>query len=130
MVEGTCNDSCTRWHVRLFNADFDGDQMAVHVPLSKEAQNEGKRTLMLASGRTCLKLSDGSPVTVPTQDMVLGSYYLTMVNDNDKGEGMVFRDQQEALMAYETGIVTLQAKVKIRRFLKDEEGNNVLDEQG
>ena len=60
----------------------------------------------------------------------MGSYYLTMVNDNDKGEGMVFRDEQEALMAYETGIVTLQAKVKIRRFLKDEEGNNVLDEQG
>ena len=111
-----------------FNADFDGDQMAVHVPLSKEAQNEA-RNLMLASGNL-LKLSDGSPVTVPTQDMVLGSYYLTMVNDNDKGEGMVFRDEQEALMAYETGIVTLQAKVKIRRFLKDEEGNNVLDEQG
>ena len=111
-----------------FNADFDGDQMAVHVPLSKEAQNEA-RNLMLASGNL-LKLSDGSPVAVPTQDMVLGSYYLTMVNDNDKGEGMVFRDEQEALMAYETGIVTLQAKVKIRRFLKDEEGNNVLDEQG
>ena len=111
-----------------FNADFDGDQMAVHVPLSKEAQNEA-RNLMLASGNL-LKLSDGSPVAVPTQDMVLGSYYLTMVNDNDKGEGMVFRDEQEALMAYETGIVTLQAKVKIRRFLKDEEGNNILDEQG
>ena len=111
-----------------FNADFDGDPMAVHVPLSKEAQNEA-RNLMLASGNL-LKLSDGSPVAVPTQDMVLGSYYLTMVNDNDKGEGMVFRDEQEALMAYETGIVTLQAKVKIRRFLKDEEGNNVLDEQG
>ena len=111
-----------------FNADFDGDQMAVHVPLSKEAQNEA-RNLMLASGNL-LKLSDGSPVAVPTQDMVLGSYYLTMVNDNDKGEGMVFRDEQEALMAYETGIVTLQAKVKIRRFLKDGEGNNVLDEQG
>ena len=111
-----------------FNADFDGDQMAVHVPLSKEAQNEA-RNLMLASGNL-LKLSDGSPVAVPTQDIVLGSYYLTMVNDNDKGEGMVFRDEQEALMAYETGIVTLQAKVKIRRFLKDEEGNNVLDEQG
>ena len=111
-----------------FNADFDGDQMAVHVPLSKEAQNEA-RNLMLASGNL-LKLSDGSPVAVPTQDMVLGSYYLTMVNDNDKGEGMVFRDEQEALMAYETGIVTLQAKVKIRRFLKDSEGNNVLDEQG
>ena len=96
-----------------YNADFDGDQMAVHVPLSKEAQDEA-RNLMLASGNL-LKLSDGSPVTVPTQDMVLGSYYLTMVNDGDKGEGMIFRDENEALMAYAEGYVTLHAKVKIRR---------------
>ena len=94
-------------------ADFDGDQMAVHVPLSKEAQDEA-RNLMLASGNL-LKLSDGSPVAVPSQDMILGSYYLTMVNDGDKGEGMIFRDENEALMAYAEGYVTLHAKVKIRR---------------
>ncbi len=96
-----------------YNADFDGDQMAVHVPLSKEAQDEARK-LMLASGNL-LKLSDGSPVAVPTQDMVLGSYYLTMVNEGDKGEGMIFRDEDEALMAYACGNVTLHAKVKIRR---------------
>ena len=96
-----------------YNADFDGDQMAVHVPLSKEAQDEA-RNLMLASGNL-LKLSDGSPVAVPTQDMILGSYYLTMVNDGDKGEGMVFRNEDEALMAYANGDVTLHAKIKVRR---------------
>ncbi len=96
-----------------YNADFDGDQMAVHVPLSKEAQDEA-RNLMLASGNL-LKLSDGSPVAVPSQDMILGSYYLTMVNEGDKGEGMIFRDENEALMAYAEGYVTLHAKVKIRR---------------
>ena len=96
-----------------YNADFDGDQMAVHVPLSHEAQEEA-RNLMLASGNL-LKLSDGSPVAVPSQDMILGSYYLTMVNEGDKGEGMIFRDENEALMAYSEGYVTLHAKVKIRR---------------
>ncbi len=96
-----------------YNADFDGDQMAVHVPLSKEAQDEA-RNLMLASGNL-LKLSDGSPVAVPSQDMILGSYYLTMVNEGDKGEGMIFRDENEALMAYAEDYVTLHAKVKIRR---------------
>ena len=96
-----------------YNADFDGDQMAVHVPLSHEAQEEA-RNLMLASGNL-LKLSDGSPVAVPSQDMILGSYYLTMVNEGDKGEGMIFRDENEALMAYAEGYVTLHAKVKIRR---------------
>ncbi len=96
-----------------YNADFDGDQMAVHVPLSHEAQEEA-RNLMLASGNL-LKLSDGSPVAVPSQDMILGSYYLTMVNDGDKGEGMIFRDENEALMAYAEDYVTLHAKVKIRR---------------
>ena len=99
-----------------FNADFDGDQMAVHVPLSVEAQREA-RMLMLASGNL-LKPADGKPVTVPTQDMVLGSYYLTMVNDGDKGEGKVFRDESEAIMAYAEGAVTLQAKIKVRRTLE------------
>ena len=96
-----------------FNADFDGDQMAVHLPLSTEAQREAKM-LMLASGNL-LKPSDGEPVTVPTQDMILGSYYLTMVNPEDPGHGKVFRDEDEALMAYAEHIVTLQAPIKVRR---------------
>ena len=96
-----------------FNADFDGDQMAVHLPLSTEAQHEAKM-LMLASGNL-LKPSDGEPVTVPTQDMILGSYYLTMVNPEDPGHDKVFRDEDEALMAYAEHIVTLQAPVKVRR---------------
>ena len=96
-----------------FNADFDGDQMAVHLPLSTEAQREAKM-LMLASGNL-LKPSDGEPVTVPTQDMILGSYYLTMVNPDDMGHGKVFRDEAEALMAFAEHVVTLQAPVKVRR---------------
>ena len=96
-----------------FNADFDGDQMAVHLPLSTAAQREAKM-LMLASGNL-LKPSDGEPVTVPTQDMILGSYYLTMVNPEDPGHDKVFRDEDEALMAYAEHIVTLQAPVKVRR---------------
>ena len=96
-----------------FNADFDGDQMAVHLPLSTEAQREAKM-LMLASGNL-LKPSDGEPVTVPTQDMILGSYYLTMINPEDPGHGKVFRDEDEALMAYAEHVVTLQAPIKVRR---------------
>ena len=96
-----------------FNADFDGDQMAVHLPLSKEAQREAK-LLMLASGNL-LKPADGCPVTVPTQDMILGSYYLTMVNPDDKGAGKVFRDENEAIMAYAEHVVTLQAPIQVRR---------------
>ena len=82
-----------------FNADFDGDQMPVHVPLSAEAQAEA-RFLMLASNNL-LKPSDGKPVTVPSQDMVLGSYYLTLIKEGVKGEGKVFKDVEEAIMAYE-----------------------------
>ena len=100
--------SCT-----AFNADFDGDQMAVHLPLSAEAQREAKM-LMLASGNL-LKPSDGAPVAVPTQDMILGSYYLTLVNPEDKGHGMVFRNEEEAIMANACGYVTLQAPIKVRR---------------
>ena len=99
-----------------FNADFDGDQMAVHLPLSVEAQREA-RYLMLASGNL-LKPSDGCPVTVPTQDMILGSYYLTMVNQGDKGEGKVFRDENEALMAYSSKAITLHAPIKVRRTME------------
>lgn len=96
-----------------YNADFDGDQMAVHVPLSAEAQAEA-RFLMLAAGNL-LKPSDGRPVAVPTQDMVLGSYYLTLDKDGEMGEGKIFRDFNEALMAYETNVISLHAKIKVRR---------------
>ena len=99
-----------------YNADFDGDQMAVHVPLSCEAQAEA-RFLMLAAGNL-LKPSDGRPVTVPTQDMVLGSYYLTLDKDGERGEGKIFRNFDEAMMAYETGAIQLHAKIKVRRTLE------------
>ena len=99
-----------------YNADFDGDQMAVHVPLSSEAQAEA-RFLMLAAGNL-LKPSDGRPVTVPTQDMVLGSYYLTLEKDGEPGEGKVFRDFDEAIMAYDAHIVGLHAKIKVRRTME------------
>ncbi|HZJ78202.1 MAG TPA: DNA-directed RNA polymerase subunit beta' [Clostridia bacterium] len=95
-----------------FNADFDGDQMAVHVPLSAEAQAEA-RFLMLAANNL-LKPSDGRPVTVPTQDMVLGSYYLTLLKPGEPGEGKVFRDVNEAAMAYDEGDLGLHAMCKIR----------------
>jgi DNA-directed RNA polymerase subunit beta' (EC 2.7.7.6) len=95
-----------------YNADFDGDQMAVHVPLSAEAQAEA-RFLMLAANNL-LKPSDGRPVTVPTQDMVLGSYYLTIIMPNEPGEGKVFRSFEEALLAYHSGVVGLHAPIKVR----------------
>ena len=96
-----------------YNADFDGDQMAVHVPLSAEAQAEA-RFLMLAAGNL-LKPSDGQPVAVPTQDMILGSYYLTLDKDGEAGEGKVFRDIDEVMMAYQTGVIQLHSKIKVRR---------------
>ncbi len=95
-----------------FNADFDGDQMAVHLPISAEAQAEA-RFLMLAANNL-LKPSDGSPVAVPSQDMLLGSYYLTLEKPGEKGEGKVFRDVNEALMAYQQGVVSLHAAIKVR----------------
>ncbi len=95
-----------------YNADFDGDQMAVHLPLSAEAQAEA-RFLMLAANNL-LKPSDGRPVAVPTQDMVLGSYYLTMLKEGELGEGKVFKDVNEALMAYNEKAVSLHAAVKVR----------------
>ncbi len=104
-----------------YNADFDGDQMAVHVPLSTEAQAEA-RFLMLAANNL-LKPSDGKPVTVPTQDMVLGSYYLTLEKPGyEAGEGKVFRDVNEAIMAYSSGVVGLHAPVYIRMEKTDEDG--------
>ena len=110
-----------------FNADFDGDQMAVHVPLSPEAQAEA-RYLML-SVNNLLKPQDGKPVTVPTQDMILGSYYLTMQIDGEKGEGMYFKDKDEALLAYQNGDLGLHAKVKVRitKKVDDEEKTKTIE---
>ena len=95
-----------------FNADFDGDQMPVHVPLSAEAQAEA-RFLML-SANNLLKPMDGKAVTIPTQDMILGSYYLTMEKPGEPGEGSVYRDINEAMMAYANGALGLHAKIKVR----------------
>ena len=95
-----------------FNADFDGDQMAVHVPLSMEAQAEA-RFLMLAANNI-LKPQDGKPVISPTQDMVMGCYYLTQIREGAAGEGKYFTDVDEALMAYQTGVLSLQAVCHIR----------------
>jgi DNA-directed RNA polymerase subunit beta' len=95
-----------------FNADFDGDQMAVHVPLSYEAQLEA-RTLMLASNNV-LSPANGAPLASPSQDMVLGLYYITMARDGAKGEGKVFHSAEEVLTAYEMGIVSLHARIKVR----------------
>ena len=95
-----------------FNADFDGDQMAVHLPLSAEAQAEA-RVLML-SANNLLKPQDGAPVTVPTQDMVLGIYYLTLVKDGELGEGRTFSSEDEMLMAYQQREVSVHAKIKLR----------------
>ncbi|MFA6308787.1 MAG: DNA-directed RNA polymerase subunit beta' [Clostridia bacterium] len=95
-----------------YNADFDGDQMAVHVPLSAEAQAEA-RFLML-SANNLLKPQDGKPVTVPTQDMVLGSYYLTIEREGQKGEGKAFSSVNEVVMSYNNGDVTLHSKIRVR----------------
>ena len=95
-----------------FNADFDGDQMAVHVPLSAEAQAEAR--LLMLSANNLLKPQDGKPVTIPSQDMVLGSYYLTIDRDTEPGAGKVFRNVDEALMAYNEGIVGIHAPIKVR----------------
>lgn len=95
-----------------FNADFDGDQMAVHLPLSVEAQAECR--FLLLSPNNLLKPSDGGPVAVPSQDMVLGIYYLTQERPGAKGEGMIFKSVNEAILAYENGAVTLHSRIKAR----------------
>ncbi|MCR5503883.1 MAG: DNA-directed RNA polymerase subunit beta', partial [Lachnospiraceae bacterium] len=113
-----------------FNADFDGDQMAVHLPLSVEAQAECR--FLLLSPNNLLKPSDGGPVAVPSQDMVLGIYYLTQergtsVGDKreEAGEGKFFRSVSEAILAYENGIITLHARIRVRVTRKDQDGNDV-----
>src|ERR687897_404493 len=95
-----------------FNADFDGDQMAVHVPLSAEAQAEAR--LLMLSTNNILKPSDGRPVTMPTQDMIIGLYFLTLDRDGQTGEGRAFASEAEAIMAFDHGDIALQSKIKIR----------------
>ena len=106
-----------------FNADFDGDQMAVHLPLSVEAQAECR--FLLLSPNNLLKPSDGGPVAVPSQDMVLGIYYLTQERPGAAGEGKFFKNINEAITAYENGYVTLHSRIKIRREGCDNDGNPV-----
>ena len=95
-----------------FNADFDGDQMAVHLPLSQEAQAECR--FLLLSPNNLLKPSDGGPVAVPSQDMVLGIYYLTQERPGNKGEGKYFKSVNEAILAYENKVITLQSRIHVR----------------
>ena len=99
-----------------YNADFDGDQMAVHLPLSVEAQAECR--FLLLAPNNLLKPSDGAPVTVPTQDMVLGIYYLTIQKDGEIGEGKIFKDPEEAMLAYDNGVISLHARIKVRRTME------------
>ena len=108
-----------------FNADFDGDQMAVHVPLSIEAQLEARALMM--SSNNILSPANGDPIIVPSQDVVLGLYYMTRTRVNANGEGMIFSNIDEARRAFESGAADLQAMVKVRAPIseKDEDGNHV-----
>ena len=106
-----------------FNADFDGDQMAVHLPLSVEAQAECR--FLLLSPNNLLKPSDGGPVAVPSQDMVLGIYYLTQERPGAEGEGNFYKNVNEAILAYENGCCTLHSKIKVRVSRRNEEGKTV-----
>jgi len=102
-----------------FNADFDGDQMAVHVSLTAAAQEEARQIML--SAKNLLKPASGEPIMGPNQDMVLGCYWLTRIHPNEKGEGKMFANPQEAILAYQTGVITLKARVKIK--LDQEWGN-------
>ena len=106
-----------------FNADFDGDQMAVHVPLSLEAQLEAR--VLMMSTNNILSPSSGKPIIVPSQDIILGLYYLSMESDGQKGEGMIFSSPSEVLMALDNNQVHLQAKVKVRVNVFDKNGNEI-----
>ena len=106
-----------------YNADLDGDQMAVHLPLSVEAQAECR--FLLLSPNNLLKPSDGGPVAVPSQDMVLGIYYLTLEKEGDKGEGKCFKSENEAFLAYENKAITLHARINVRRTKIDKDGNKI-----
>lgn len=105
-----------------FNADFDGDQMAVHVPLSAEAQSEAR--MLMLSANNLLKPQDGKPVTVPSQDMVLGAYYLTIDRETEAGAGKIFSSKEEALMAYDQGFVGIHAPIRVR-IKKSAEGKTI-----
>ena len=107
-----------------FNADFDGDQMAVHVPLSLEAQLEAR--VLMMSTNNILSPSSGKPIIVPSQDIILGLYYLSMISDSLKGEGMIFSSPTEVLMALDNSQVELQAKIKVRVNTYDNEGKNIV----
>ena len=106
-----------------FNADFDGDQMAVHLPLSQEAQAECR--FLLLSPNNLLKPSDGGPVAVPSQDMVLGIYYLTQERPGNPGEGKFFKSVNEAILAYENKVITLQSRIKVRISKTMPDGNTM-----
>ena len=106
-----------------FNADFDGDQMAVHVPLSLEAQLEAR--VLMMSTNNILSPANGKPIIVPSQDIILGLYYMSMERDNEKGEGMIFTNVQEILLALGNGSVTLHAKVKARVPTRDADGSRI-----
>ena len=107
-----------------FNADFDGDQMAVHVPLSLEAQLEAR--VLMMSTNNILSPSSGKPIIVPSQDIILGLYYLSMKSDSLKGEGMIFSSPTEVLMALDNSQVELQAKIKVRVNTYDDAGKNIV----
>ncbi len=112
-----------------YNADFDGDQMAVHVPLSSEAQAEAR--ILMLSANNLLSPKDGSPVVTPSKDMVLGIYYLTLEKEGARGEGRVFSSSDEAIMAYQLGVIELHAKIKVRlegRKLETTVGRLILNE--
>ncbi len=108
-----------------YNADFDGDQMAVHLPLSTEAQAEAR--LLMLSVNNILAPKDGKPITTPTQDMVLGSYYLTVENPGEKGDGKIFKDYEELLQAYYNGDLGIHAKVKVRKKLYEEDRGQLVE---
>ena len=108
-----------------FNADFDGDQMAVHVPLSVEAQTEA-RVLMMATNNI-LSPSNGSPIIVPSQDMVLGIYYMSREKPNCKGEGMIFSDIEEVSKAYQSKLIDMHAKIKVRMNITEHEGDQLIE---
>jgi len=95
-----------------FNADFDGDQMAVHIPLSIKAQAETRELIL--SSKNLLSPANGRPITVPSQDMVLGLYYMTKLRCGEKGEGIVFSSTDEAISAFQSGEVSLHARVRVR----------------
>ena len=116
LVEGSASIQIHPMVTGAYNADFDGDQMAVHVPLSREAQREARERML--SIHNLLKPSDGEPIVTPTLEMVLGCYYISLPRDGAKGEGKIFSNPEEVILAYNMGIVDIQAKVRVRMLYK------------